>query len=80
MIYAVRSLTDRFSGALVSCDGKPVGITQKAFDTLLVLVQDSGHLLLKRRIDEGRMAGQLCEGAKRSYVRDPNRVVDQPES
>lgn len=28
-------------------DGKPVAVTPKAFDTLLVLLQNSGHLLLK---------------------------------
>src|SRR5215813_7542654 len=35
---------------LLSCHGKPVAVTPKAFDTLLVLVQNSGHLLLKEEL------------------------------
>src|SRR5215469_9462282 len=35
---------------LLSCHGKPIAVTPKAFDTLLVLVQNSGHLLLKEEL------------------------------
>src|SRR5215469_811077 len=35
---------------LLSCHGKPISVTPKAFDTLLVLVRNSGHLLLKEEL------------------------------
>lgn len=35
---------------LLSRHGKPIAVTPKAFDTLLVLVQNSGHLLLKEEL------------------------------
>ena len=40
----------------LSRDGELVPLTIKAFDTLLVLVENAGHLLAKGRADAARLA------------------------
>jgi len=41
---------------LLLCEGENVPLPPKVFDTLVVLVEHSGHVLWKRRADEGGLA------------------------
>lgn len=40
-------------------DGQPVALTLKAFDTLLLLVENNGHIVTNRTIAEYHLARQL---------------------
>src|SRR4029453_9094343 len=48
-------------------DGKPVPLTPKCFDLLVILVENSGHLLGKDELLERLWPGQFVEEANLSF-------------
>src|SRR4030095_10155950 len=48
-------------------DGKPVALTPKCFDLLVIIVQNSGHLLGKDELLERLWPGQFVEEANLSF-------------
>jgi hypothetical protein len=49
---------------VLSCEGTPVYLTPKAFDTLLCLVRNPGRMLHKRRIAETGLARHVRRGSQ----------------
>ena len=44
----------------LACDGRPVPLTPKAFQTLVVLVENCGHVLGKDELIKESVAGHFC--------------------
>src|SRR5216684_741731 len=53
---------------LLLCDGRPVPLTPKAFDVLMVLVQRSGHLVEKRELIEAVWPSSFVEEGNLSVM------------